>query len=88
LRPAEPAQWRSLAKRERSVLIDDAEAGLDQAPFIFRKRLLPSWDHCCRGISSDRKVVVGRARGLTDPTSTQEERMDGAPAPCCAGFAR
>ena len=39
LRVAEPQEWRSLAKRERSVLIDDAEPepASIEAPFIFRK---------------------------------------------------
>jgi len=83
LRPAEPAQWRSLAKRERSVLIDDAEPepASIEAPFIFRKNgyyyLFASWDHCCRGVNSDYKVVVGRARELTGPyLDANEERMD------------
>lgn len=83
LRLAEPQQWRSLAKRERSVLIDDAEPepASIEAPFIFRRGdyyyLFASWDHCCRGVNSDYKVVVGRARDITGPyLDAREERMD------------
>ena len=80
---AEPQEWRSLAKRERSVLIDDAEPepASIEAPFIFRRGdyyyLFVSWDHCCRGVNSDYKVVVGRARDITGPyLDANDERMD------------
>ena len=80
---AEPQEWHSLAKRERSVLIDDAEPepASVEAPFIFRKDgwyyLFASWDHCCRGVNSDYKVVVGRSRALTGPyLDVHGERMD------------
>lgn len=80
---AEPQEWRALAKRERSVLIDDAEPepASIEAPFIFRRGdyyyLFVSWDHCCRGANSDYKVVVGRARDITGPyLDADEERMD------------
>jgi arabinan endo-1,5-alpha-L-arabinosidase len=83
LRVAEPQEWRSLAKRERSVLIDDAEPepASIEAPFIFHKNgyyyLFASWDHCCRGVDSDYKVVVGRARDLTGPYLDRNDvRMD------------
>ncbi|HET9862679.1 MAG TPA: arabinan endo-1,5-alpha-L-arabinosidase [Steroidobacteraceae bacterium] len=68
---AEPQEWHSLAKRERSVLVDDAEPepAAIEAPFIFRKDgwyyLFASWDYCCRGVKSNYKVVVGRSRALT-----------------------
>lgn len=71
--PAEPQEWRSLAKRERSVLVDDAEpepAALE-APFIFKKGnyyyLFLSWDYCCRGKDSTYKIVVGRATDFRGP---------------------
>ena len=70
---AEPQEWHSLAKRERSVLVDDKEAGPAEleAPFIFRKGgyyyLFVSWDKCCRGKDSTYKMVVGRAKELTGP---------------------
>jgi arabinan endo-1,5-alpha-L-arabinosidase len=80
---AEPQEWRALAKRERSVLIDDAEPepASIEAPFIFRRGeyyyLFVSWDHCCRGVNSDYKVVVGRAREITGPyVDANEERLD------------
>jgi arabinan endo-1,5-alpha-L-arabinosidase len=80
---AQPQEWRSLAKRERSVLIDDAEPepASIEAPFIFRKNgyyyLFASWDHCCRGVNSDYKVVVGRSRDLRGPyVDANDERMD------------
>ena len=80
---AEPQEWRSLAKRERSVLVDDAEPepASIEAPFIFRKGdyyyLFASWDHCCRGANSDYKVVVGRAKEITGPyVDARDERMD------------
>lgn len=83
LRVAEPQEWRALAKRDRSVLIDDAEPepASIEAPFIFRKNgyyyLFVSWDHCCRGANSDYKVVVGRSRDLRGPyLDRDDERMD------------
>jgi arabinan endo-1,5-alpha-L-arabinosidase len=96
LRLAEPQEWRSLAKRERSVLIDDAEPepASIEAPFIFRHDgyyyLFVSWDHCCRGVNSDYKVVVGRAREITGPyLDANDERMDkGGGTRVIAGDAR
>ncbi|HEY0946807.1 MAG TPA: arabinan endo-1,5-alpha-L-arabinosidase [Opitutaceae bacterium] len=72
-RPAEPQEWYSLAKRERSVLVDDRdpEPAELEGPFIFRKHgyyyLFVSWDKCCRGKDSDYKMVVGRSKQLTGP---------------------
>ena len=83
VRLAEPQEWRALAKRERSVLIDDAEPepASIEAPFIFRRGdyyyLFVSWDHCCRGVNSDYKVAVGRSREITGPyVDANDERMD------------
>lgn len=70
---AEPQEWHSLAKRDRSVLEPDAEPGSAEieAPFIFRKGkyyyLFASWDKCCRGKDSTYKMVVGRAKAITGP---------------------
>lgn len=70
---AEPQEWHSLAKRERSVLIDDTLAGPAEieAPFVFRKGeyyyLFMSWDKCCRGKDSTYKMMVGRSQRLTGP---------------------
>lgn len=80
---AEPQQWQTIAKRERSVLVDDAEpepAALE-APFVFKKDgwyyLFLSWDHCCRGLASDYKIMVGRAREVTGPYLDKDgKRLD------------
>jgi len=70
---AEPQEWRTIAKRERSSQIDDADAGTAEieAPFIFRKGefwyLFASWDKCCRGKDSTYKMVVGRSKAITGP---------------------
>lgn len=73
LRVAEPQEWHSIAKRERSVLVDDALAGPAEieAPFIFRKGdyyyLFVSWDKCCRGKDSTYKMLVGRSKDVRGP---------------------
>jgi len=70
---AEPQEWHSIARRERSVLVPDTMAGPAEieAPFIFRKGeyyyLFVSWDKCCRGKDSTYKMVVGRAKNITGP---------------------
>ncbi len=75
---AEPEEWYSLAKRERSVLVDDAQAepAEIEAPFIFKKGdwyfLFASWDKCCRGADSTYKMVVGRSRKLAGPYVDKE----------------
>jgi arabinan endo-1,5-alpha-L-arabinosidase len=52
---AEPQEWYSIAKRERSVLVDDSVPGPAEVegPFIFKKGdyhyLFVSWGLCCRG---------------------------------------
>lgn len=70
---AEPQEWHTLAKRERSGVVDDADPGPAEieAPFIYRKNgyyyLFASWDKCCRGAESTYKMVVGRSKDLTGP---------------------
>jgi arabinan endo-1,5-alpha-L-arabinosidase len=96
LKVAEPQEWRALAKRERSVLIDDAqpEPASIEAPFIFRHEgwyyLFVSWDHCCRGVNSDYKVVVGRSKDVRGPyVDANDERMDkGGGTPVVSGTKR
>ena len=79
-RLAEPQEWYSLAKRERSVLRDDVdpEPAAIEAPFIFRKGeyyyLFVSWDYCCRGVRSDYKIVVGRSRDIKGPYLDRQGR--------------
>ncbi len=80
---AEPQEWHTIAKRERSILVDDAEpepAALE-APHIVRHDgwfyLYLSWDHCCRGIKSDYRVMVGRSRSLQGPYLDRDgKRLD------------
>jgi arabinan endo-1,5-alpha-L-arabinosidase len=70
---AEPEEWHSIAKRERSVLANDEDSGTAEieAPFIFRKGdyyyLFASWDKCCRGKDSTYKMVVGRSKKVIGP---------------------
>jgi arabinan endo-1,5-alpha-L-arabinosidase len=77
---AEPQEWHGIAKRERSVLEPDAQAGPAEieAPFIFRKGghyyLFISWDKCCRGKDSTYKMLVGRATRITGPYLDREGR--------------
>jgi arabinan endo-1,5-alpha-L-arabinosidase len=77
---AEPQEWHSLAKRERSVLEDDATAGPAEieAPFIFRKGdyyyLFVSWGLCCRGKDSTYRIVIGRAKEVTGPYLDKDGR--------------
>ncbi len=72
-RLAKPEVWFSIAKRERSVLTDDAQAGNAEieAPFIFERGgyfyLFVSWDKCCQGAESTYKMMVGRSDRLTGP---------------------
>lgn len=71
--PAEPPEWHSLAKRERSVLVNDEEPepAAIEAPFIFKKGddyfLFVSWDYCCRGKNSTYRIMVGRAKDFRGP---------------------
>lgn len=70
---AEPQEWHSIAKRERSVLVNDEQAGPAEleAPFIFHRGdyyyLFLSWDKCCRGKDSTYKMMVGRSKTVTGP---------------------
>ena len=70
---AMPQEWHSIAKRERSVFVEDKQPGPAEieAPFIFHRGdyyyLFASWDKCCRGKDSTYKMVVGRAKELTGP---------------------
>ncbi len=75
---AEPQEWHSIAKRERSVLVDDLQAGPAEieAPFIFHKGdyyyLFVSWDKCCRGKDSTYKMMVGRSKEVRGPYLDKE----------------
>lgn len=73
LKIAEPQEWYTIARRERSFELPDADPGdaALEAPFIFKKDgyyyLFLSWDLCCRGEDSTYKVVVGRSKMVTGP---------------------
>ncbi len=75
---AEPQEWYTIARRERSLELEDSEAGTAalEAPFIFKKDdyyyLFLSWDFCCRGENSTYKVVVGRSKTVTGPYLDKE----------------
>ncbi|SFU60506.1 arabinan endo-1,5-alpha-L-arabinosidase [Pustulibacterium marinum] len=70
---AEPQEWHTVARRERSFELQDSDPGdaALEAPFIFKKDqyyyLFLSWDLCCRGENSTYKVVVGRSENVTGP---------------------
>ncbi|MBO0343304.1 MAG: arabinan endo-1,5-alpha-L-arabinosidase [Allomuricauda sp.] len=73
LKIAEPQEWYTIARRERSFDLADINPGdaALEAPFIFKKDdyyyLFLSWDLCCRGENSTYKVVVGRSTSVTGP---------------------
>lgn len=70
---AEPEQWYSLARRQRSFDLAATHPGdgAIEAPFIFIKGeyyyLFVSFDYCCRGVNSNYKVMVGRSKFVTGP---------------------
>ncbi|MBO0329075.1 arabinan endo-1,5-alpha-L-arabinosidase [[Muricauda] lutisoli] len=73
LKIAEPQEWYTIARRERSFDLADTDPGdaALEAPFIFKKDdyyyLFLSWDLCCRGEDSTYKVVVGKSKSVTGP---------------------
>lgn len=79
-RLAEPQEWYSIAKRERSVLVNDLVSGPAEieGPFIFRKGgshyLFASWGLCCRGADSTYRMMVGRSKSVMGPYLDKEGR--------------
>lgn len=80
---AQPEEWVSLCRRERTFELDDANPGdgAVEAPFIMKHGdyyyLFVSFDYCCRGKRSDYKVVVGRSKTVKGPYLDKEgKRMD------------
>jgi arabinan endo-1,5-alpha-L-arabinosidase len=77
---AEPEEWYTVARRERSFELSDKNPGdaALEAPFIFKKDgwyyLFISWDLCCRGEESTYKVVVGRSRNVEGPYVDRNEK--------------
>jgi len=70
---AEPEEWYTVARRERSFKLEDKDPGdaALEAPFVFKKDgyyyMFLSWDYCCRGENSTYKVVVGRSQSVHGP---------------------
>lgn len=75
---AEPQEWHTIARRQRSFELSDKNPGdaAIEAPFIFKKNgwyyLFVSWDYCCRGKESNYKVVMGRSKNIEGPYFDQE----------------
>jgi len=70
---AEPEEWHAIAKRERSVLVDDRAPGPAEVEgaFLFKKGdyfyLFVSWGKCCIGKNSTYRIMVGRSKVVTGP---------------------
>ena len=80
---AQPEEWVSLCRRERTFELDDNDPGdgAVEAPFIMKHGdyyyLFVSFDYCCRGKNSTYKVVVGRSKTVKGPYLDKEgKRMD------------
>lgn len=80
---AQPEEWYSLSRRQRTFSLDETNPGdgAVEAPFIMKHGkyyyLFVSFDYCCRGLKSDYKVVVGRSEKVTGPYLDKEGvRMD------------
>ena len=77
---AEPQEWYSLSRRQRSINVkgEDAGNGAVEAPFIMKHGdyyyLFVSFDYCCRGLQSDYKVAVGRSKNVCGPYLDRENR--------------
>jgi len=70
---AEPQEWYTIAKQERTFGMPDTDPGdgTIEAPFIYHRQqyyyLFVSLDYCCRGLESTYNVVVGRSRDIRGP---------------------
>jgi arabinan endo-1,5-alpha-L-arabinosidase len=75
---AEPQEWYTIAKQERTFGMPDTDPGdgAIEAPFIYRRHqyyyLFVSTDYCCRGMDSTYRVVVGRSRNIEGPYFDKE----------------
>lgn len=75
---AKPEVWFTLARQPRDFALDDTDPGNGtiEGPFIYQRGgyfyLFVSLDYCCRGISSDYNVVVGRSKKVTGPYLDKE----------------
>jgi arabinan endo-1,5-alpha-L-arabinosidase len=68
-----PEVWYTVARRPRTFALDDTDPGdgTIEGPFIYKHfqyyYLFVSLDYCCRGVSSNYNVVVGRSRNVEGP---------------------
>ncbi|HYQ58571.1 MAG TPA: family 43 glycosylhydrolase [Draconibacterium sp.] len=75
---AEPQEWYTVAKQERTFGMPDTDPGdgTIEAPFIYKGAqyfyLFVSLDYCCRGLNSTYNVVVGRSRNIEGPYYDKE----------------
>ncbi|MBN1780548.1 arabinan endo-1,5-alpha-L-arabinosidase [bacterium] len=79
-RLAEPQEWHAIAKRDRSVLVRDTDAGpaAIEGPFLFKKGeyyyLFVSTGLCCRGRNSTYRMEMGRSKDIRGPYLDKEGR--------------
>ncbi len=75
---AEPQEWYTIAKQERTFGMPDTDPGdgTVEAPFIYRRHqyyyLFISVGYCCRGLESTYEVLVGRSRDIRGPYFDKE----------------
>ncbi|HYQ58630.1 MAG TPA: family 43 glycosylhydrolase [Draconibacterium sp.] len=81
---AEPQEWHSLAAQPRSFYLDYTDPGGSaiEGAFIYQRPgnvnyfyLFASIDHCCRGLDSTYKVIVGRSRNIEGPYFDKEGNL-------------
>lgn len=75
---AQPEEWYSLCRRQRTSGMsgENAGNGAVEAPFIMKHGgyyyLFVSFDYCCKGVNSNYKVMVGRSKTVTGPYLDKE----------------
>lgn len=75
---AEPQEWYTIAKQERTFGMPDTDPGdgTVEAPFIYKRHqyyyLFISVGYCCRGLDSTYEVQVGRSRDIRGPYFDKE----------------
>ena len=75
---AEPQEWYTIAKQERTFGMPDTDPGdgTIEAPFIYKRHqyyyLFISTGYCCRGTDSTYDIRVGRARDIRGPYFDKE----------------